>query len=186
MWKPHRKIHTTTVYPVPSSCASPLPACTPGQMEKTASWSATQSVLLTLRLQTPLGQYAPSFRDAASLWCLGQITYCRDLGVRGGSPMKTVNVKESYSFPCTSPHAKCPMACLAGSVHSLVFCRLLCGCLRLSEFPPSSPVHLGLGVTGWSLALCFLSLPVLVPLYSMVPDHGMPLTQPAELESLAE
>lgn len=120
------------------------------------------------------------FRDAASLCCPDHIIYYRNLGIKGRSSIKMVNAKKSYSCPYTFPHAKCPMGCLAKSVHSLVFCWYLCGCLHLSESPPSSLVHLGLEIRDWLLALCFLSPPdlVLQPLgfYLMVPDHRMPLT----------
>lgn len=155
METPHRKMHKTKMYPV-TSRAPPLQACTQGQMEKAASWSAIVSASSTLT-QTPLGQYAPSFRDTNPLCCPGYIIYYSDLGIREGSSVNMMSVVESYSCPCTFPYAKCPVPCLAGSVHSPVFCWYLCGPLNLSEFLSSSLVHLGLGIGVWSLTLCFLS-----------------------------
>lgn len=187
MWKPHREIRTMKRYPVASSCALPPLAFTPGQMEKatlrwdTVSASSTLSAGPTWTihsiLQTccfPLASWPPSLQGSWEQW---------------GSSIRMMNAKESHSCPCIFSHAKCPAACLDGSVHSLVFCWHFCGCLCLEESPPSSLLHLGLGIRGQSLTLCFLSPPVLVHqplgLYPMVPDHKMLLTQPVELESLA-
>ena len=85
-----RKIHKTKVYPV-TSRAPPLLACTQGQMEKAASWSAMVSASSTLA-QTPVGQYAPSFRHTNPLWCPGYIIYYGDLGIRKGSSVNMMSV----------------------------------------------------------------------------------------------